>query len=174
MEHHKILKIFEKIVVNLIIIILSIIAIIVIWGFVQVSIQHKEYVNIFGYSIFSTETGSMSKTIEKGDIVIVKLGENTLNEKDIITYKSGNAIITHRIKKIDGNTIIAKGDSNNTEDDPIEKDMVIGKVVYIFNNVEVWKKVFSDMQVIVPICITIILLIVLVLYKEKTGDENVE
>ena len=160
--------------INIIIILLSIIAIIVIWGFVQVSIQHKEYVNIFGYSIFSTETGSMSKTIEKGDIVIVKLGENTLNEKDIITYKSGNAIITHRIKKIDGNTIIAKGDSNNTEDDPIEKDMVIGKVVYIFNNVEVWKKVFSDMQVIVPICITIILLIVLVLYKEKTGDENVE
>ena len=163
-----------KIITYIIIILLSIIAIIVIWGFVQVSIQHKEYVNIFGYSIFSTETGSMSKTIEKGDIVIVKLGENTLNEKDIITYKSGNAIITHRIKKIDGNTIIAKGDSNNTEDDPIEKDMVIGKVVYIFNNVEVWKKVFSDMQVIVPICITIILLIVLVLYKEKTGDENVE
>ena len=163
-----------KIITDIIIILLSIIAIIVIWGFVQVSIQHKEYVNIFGYSIFSTETGSMSKTIEKGDIVIVKLGENTLNEKDIITYKSGNAIITHRIKKIDGNTIIAKGDSNNTEDDPIEKDMVIGKVVYIFNNVEVCKKVFSDMQVIVPICITIILLIVLVLYKEKTGDENVE
>ena len=163
-----------KIITDIIIILLSIIAIIVIWGFVQVSIQHKEYVNIFGYSIFSTETGSMSKTIEKGDIVIVKLGENTLNEKDIITYKSGNAIITHRIKKIDGNTIIAKGDSNNTEDDPIEKDMVIGKVVYIFNNVEVWKKVFSDMQVIVPICITIILRIVLVLYKEKTGDENVE
>lgn len=163
-----------KIITDIIIILLSIIAIIVIWGFVQVSIQHKEYVNIFGYSIFSTETGSMSKTIEKGDIVIVKLGENTLNEKDIITYKSGNAIITHRIKKIDGNTIIAKGDNNNTEDDPIEKDMVIGKVVYIFNNVEVWKKVFSDMQVIVSICITIILLIVLVLYKEKTGDENVE
>ena len=163
-----------KIITDIIIILLSIIAIIVIWGFVQVSIHHKEYVNIFGYSIFSTETGSMSKTIEKGDIVIVKLGENTLNEKDIITYKSGNAIITHRIKKIDGNTIIAKGDNNNTEDDPIEKDMVIGKVVYIFNNVEVWKKVFSDMQVIVPICITIILLIVLVLYKEKTGDENVE
>lgn len=163
-----------KIITDIIIILLSIIAIIVIWGFVQVSVQHKEYVNIFGYSIFSTKTGSMSKTIEKGDIVIVKLGENTLNEKDIITYKSGNAIITHRIKKIDGNTIIAKGDNNNTEDDPIEKDMVIGKVVYIFNNVEVWKKVFSDMQVIVPICITIILLIVLVLYKEKTGDENVE
>ena len=163
-----------KIITDIIIILLSIIAIIVIWGFVQVSIQHKEYVNIFGYSIFSTETGSMSKTIEKGDIVIVKLGENTLNEKDIITYKSGNAIITHRIKKIDGNTIIAKGDNINTEDDPIEKDMVIGKVVYIFNNVEVWKKVFSDIQVIVPICITIILLIVLVLYKEKTGDENVE
>ena len=43
----------------------------------------------------------------------------------------------------------------------------------IINNVEVWKKVFSDMHVIIPIIITVILFILLVSYKEKTGDENV-
>lgn len=41
MEYHKILKIFEKIIVNLIIIVLSIIAMFVIWGFVQLNVQKR-------------------------------------------------------------------------------------------------------------------------------------
>lgn len=167
-QHHK-----SHIIINLIIIILILIALIVIWGFIQISVLKKDYVNIFGYSVFSAETGSMSPTIEKGDIVIVKLKKQSLQEKDIITYKNENSIITHRIEKIDENTIIAKGDNNNTEDNPINKDQVIGKVVFIINNVEIWKKVFTDFNVLLPVCITVILLILLVSYKEKTGDENV-
>ena len=64
MNHKEILKIIKKVIVDLIIFVLSIIAILVIWGFIQLNIQNKEYVNIFGYSILSTETGSMSPTIE--------------------------------------------------------------------------------------------------------------
>ena len=172
MEYHKILKIFEKIIVNLIIIVLSIIAMFVIWGFVQLNVQKKEYLNIFGYSLFSTETGSMSPTMEKGDIVIIKIGDE-IREKDIITYKKENVFITHRIEKINEDSIIAKGDRNNTEDEPIKKDDIIGRVVFIINDVEVWKKVFTDINVIIPICITVILFILLVSYKEKTGEENV-
>ena len=40
-------------------------------------------------------------------------------------------------------------------------------------NVEIWKKVFSDKNVIIPIVITVILFIILVSYKEKTGEEDV-
>ena len=40
------------------------------------------------------------------------------------------------------------------------------------NNVEVWKKVFSDISVIIPISITVLLFIILVSYKEKTGEKN--
>ena len=167
-KHHK-----SHIIINSIIILLSIIVVIAIYGFFQIGVLKKEYVNFFGYSIFSTETGSMSPTIEKSDIVLVKLGEQVLNEKDIITYKKDNAIITHRIEKINGNSIIAKGDNNNAEDEEIDKNQVIGKVVFIINDVEVWKKVFTDINVVIPIFITIILLIILVAYKEKTGDENV-
>ena len=81
--------------------------------------------------------------------------------------------ITHRIEKINEDSIIAKGDRNNTEDEPIKKDDIIGRVVFIINDVEVWKKVFTDINVIIPICITVILFILLVSYKEKTGEENV-
>ena len=171
-DKSKTLKILKKVIVDLIIFVLCVIAIIVIWGFVQLNVQKKDYINIFGYSVFSTETGSMSPTMEKGDIVIIKIGDE-IREKDIITYKKENVFITHRIEKINEDSIIAKGDRNNTEDEPIKKDDIIGRVVFIINDVEVWKKVFTDINVIIAICITVILFILLVSYKEKTGEENV-
>ena len=171
MQHNKIVKIIKNSIINLIIFILGIIAIIAIWTSIQINVQGKEYIDIFGYSIFSTETASMSPTIETGDIVIVKIGEE-VQEKDIITYKNDNSFITHRIIKIDGESIIAKGDNNNTQDKPIRKDAILGKVVFTINNVEIWKKVFSDMSVIIPIIITVVLFIILVSYKEKTGEKN--
>ena len=171
MKDNKILKIIRKVIVNLLIVILSIIAIIVIWGLIQLNVQNKEYINIFGYSIFSAETGSMSPTMEKGDIVIIKIGDE-IRENDIITYQKDNVLVTHRIININENTVITKGDYNNTDDEPINKNQIIGKEVFIINNVEVWKKVFSDINVVIPIVITVILFILLVSYKEKTGDKD--
>lgn len=170
MEHNKILKIIKDIIINLVIFILGIIAILAIWTSIQLNVQKKEYANIFGYSIFSTETGSMSPTMEIGDVIIVKIGEQ-VQEKDIITYKKDNSFITHRIVKIEGNSIIAKGDNNNTQDEEITQDAVVGKVVFIINNVEIWKNVFSDINVIIPIIITVILLVILICYKEK-GEQK--
>ena len=172
MKHNKILKIIKKIIIDSIIFVLGVIAIIAVWGFLQLNVQKKEYINILGYSVFSTETGSMSPTMETGDIVIIKIGDE-IKENDIITYKKENVLITHRVVSIDGDTVITKGDYNNTEDEPIQKNNIIGKVVFIINEVEIWKKVFTDIHVIIPIVITVILFILLVSYKEKTGDENV-
>lgn len=172
MKHNKIFEKIKKIIINLIIFILVVIAIISIYAFIQLNVQNKEYINIFGYSVFSAETGSMSPTIEKGDIVIIKIGDE-IRENDIITYQKENVLITHRIAKIDGDTIIARGDYNNTDDEPIKKENVIGKTVFIINNVEIWKKVFTDMHVLIPVGITVVLFILLVSYKEKTGEENV-
>ena len=172
MKHNKILKIIKKIIIDSIIFVLGVIAIIAVWGFLQLNVQKKEYINILGYSVFSTETGSMSPTMETGDIVIIKIGDE-IKENDIITYKKENVLITHRVVSIDGDTVITKGDYNNTEDEPIQKNNIIGKVVFVINEVEIWKKVFTDIHVIIPIVITVILFILLVSYKEKTGDENV-
>lgn len=174
MNQNKILKIIKNIIINLIIFILGIIAIIAIWTSIQLNVQNKEYIDIFGYSMFSTSTGSMSPTMEIGDIVFVKIGEDA-KEKDIITYKKDDVFITHRIIEIDGESIIAKGDNNNTQDEAITKEAIIGKVVYIINNVEVWKQVFSDTSVIIPVVLTVILFVILVSYKEKnefTGEKN--
>ena len=76
MHHKNILKIIKNIIVNLIIFVLVIIAIITIWTSIQLNVQQKEYADIFGYSIFSTETASMSPTMEIGDIVNIRIVDN--------------------------------------------------------------------------------------------------
>ena len=162
----------KNIIVNFIIIILTIIAMVVIYVFIQTNISDNSYINLFGYSFFKTETGSMKDTIEIGDIVVVKIGQE-VEENDIITYYQNSSFITHRVIKIQDDKIATKGDNNNSEDEPIKKEQVVGKVVYIIRNVEIWKQVFTDKNVIIPVTITIVLLIILVFYKEKTeGEKN--
>lgn len=165
------LKNIPNLILNIIIFMLIVIAVFVMIGFVQLNILNREYTDIFGYSLFQTKTGSMIPTIEIGDIVIVKLGDD-VKQDDIITYKEGNSLITHRITQIDSDKIITKGDNNNTEDKPISREDIVGKVVYIIGDVQIWKMVFSDISVIIPICITIALFIVLILYKENSKDKK--
>jgi signal peptidase len=164
----KLISIIGKGIVNLFILLLVILVIIAIITFVQINILNYRYINFAGYTLFTTETGSMSPTIEIGDIVIVKINDE-FEENDIISYKDEDNIITHRVKKIEDNKIITQGDNNNSEDDKIDKDKVIGRVVYTIHNVEIWKNVFSDISVIIPLTITVILLILIIAYKEKNN-----
>lgn len=161
----------KKILSNILIGILSIIVIILIVFFIQTNIQNKKYPQLGNYTFFQIATGSMAKTINIDDIIIVKLGSE-YKTNDIITYEENGNFITHRITEIKDNSIITKGDNNNAEDEPIQKENVIGKVVFTIKNIGVWKKVFSDAKVIISCTLTIILFILLVVYKEKQGKEN--
>ena len=169
----KIFDIFKNILISLLIVILLFVAIIVIISFIQIDIQGKEYCNIFGYSIFQIETGSMSPELEIEDIIIVKLGNDNLNVNDIITFRQDENLVTHRIMKIEDELITTKGDGNNSEDEPITKEDVIAKTVKTFNEVAIWKKVFAEPRVLISIIITVVLLVLLVSYKEKVGEKNV-
>ena len=111
--------------ISIIVIILSIIYLF------PIIIQNKEYGNICGYSIFQIKSGSMEPTINIGDYVITKT-ESNFQEGDIIIYHEGNhSFICHRIDKINENSIICKGDNNNTADMEISNEHIIGKVVKI-------------------------------------------
>ena len=166
-----ILKKINKLLSNLIILVLSILLLIIIYGSIQLNILNKEYIDLFGYSFFEVKTGSMEPTIKKNDIVIVKLKQK-IKENDVITYKKNEYFVTHRVIKKEENKIITKGDKNNKNDQPIENKDVIGKVVYTIKNVEVWKQVFKDRKVIISISLTIILLVIIISFKEKNGEKN--
>lgn len=91
--------------------------------------------DFFGYKTFSIISGSMEPKININDIVIVKnVDKNQIKINDIITFKTENDTVTHRvinIKLIDNELIYTtKGDSNEVTDiEKIEYNQIEGKYV---------------------------------------------
>lgn len=150
--------------------ILLIILIVLLYFFAELKIFGKKYINCFGYTIFQVITGSMEDTIKINDIVIVKIGSD-FNENDIITFKSDENFITHRVIKYSEDEIITKGDNNTAEDSPIKKEDVVGKVVYIISNVNVWMNVLKTPEVIIAIVVTF-LVIKLLFFNKHVKSKN--
>ena len=117
------MKIIRKIIILLALIILLPIL------FINIVIIFNSYTNpdkipsFFGWKPFIVLTGSMTPEINAGDISVAKETDvKSLNIGDIIAFKKGNTVITHRITAIEtdeNNHLVftTKGDSNNTEDD---------------------------------------------------------
>ena len=87
--------------------------------------------SFFGYKNFIVLTGSMKPTLNEGDIVFVK-ETNKIKENDIIAFREGNAVITHRVfevyKENGEEYYITKGDANtDTDQNLLAKEKVEGK-----------------------------------------------
>lgn len=157
-------------ILNTLLTIITIVIIIGAYYMYQVKIQKKDYANLFGYSLFEVATGSMSPTIEVGDVVITKLTKE-VKENDIIVYIDGNNIITHRLIEKNGNKIITRGDANNSEDKPIEEKMIIGEVVKIIPQLGTWQQILSSPEILVLIVILILILSVIYAYTSNGGKK---
>lgn len=109
-------------IIGVIIIIIFLPLLIVNTTLIIKSYIHPELAPDFlGYKPFIVLSGSMEPTIKTGDIVIIKkCNPDELKKDDIIAFRSGKSVITHRITGIseeDGEKVlITKGDNNNTED----------------------------------------------------------
>ena len=92
--------------------------------------------SILGNKFFIVLTGSMSPTIDVGDMVIVKdVKPEAVNVNDVITFGSNSSdnVTTHRVKEVLSNnenlSYITQGDANNVEDPtPVEEDFLVGRV----------------------------------------------
>lgn len=157
---------FFKILCNILSGIVGIILIVTLYAWMQVNIFHMDYANVFGYSIFNVVTGSMSGTIEIDDYVVVRVTKD-IKLNDIITYKDGNTLVTHRVVEIVGNRLITKGDANNTDDNSISLSDVVGKVVMVIPKAGIWKNVLMEPKVLVTILITLILFTIFFSFEEK-------
>ncbi len=70
---------------------------------------------------------SMWPALNRGDVVFIK--ETTREEIEVGTvliFRRNNGITIHRVIRLDGDTIVTKGDANTREDDPITFDDVVG------------------------------------------------
>lgn len=144
----------------------------VIYNFISIKVLKKDYPNLFGYALFEVISGSMSPSIEKGDLIVVDV-DSGYNEGDIITFISDGAFITHRVIDIDDNVVITRGDANNSVDNPVSKDKIIGKVLKIIPNFGLWIKILTTPKVTVSIVITIFLIMFSFSYI-KDDKEKIE
>ncbi len=137
MKNHVLKKYFSVMVFFLLATVLAYNTVIII----KTAIEPRKTPDFFGIKTYIILSGSMEPELTVGDLIIVKeVDEDKLNIGDIISYRDGSNVVTHRIIKI--NTVngtkqyITKGDHNNVEDSgtltigSIE-GKVIGKLAYI-------------------------------------------
>ena len=90
---------------------------------------------LFGWRLYSIQTGSMEPSYPVGMMIFVEpVGCEQLESGDVVTFvKSDNTVVTHRIVDIDRETqlITTKGDNNNAPDgSPVSYKNVIGRVKF--------------------------------------------
>ena len=102
---------------------------------IQSIVNPSKTPSFFGVKTYSIISGSMEPAIHIGDIVLAKeTKKEDLQIGDIISFRLGQSVVTHRIIRIDetenGDIYITKGDKNNTEDKAeIKIDLIEGKVI---------------------------------------------
>jgi signal peptidase len=167
-----VLSVVKKVVLGILIAIIAfliVVAAILCW---DKFVNKSPAPSVFGYSGLVVTTGSMSGTIEEGDLVIIK---NTGDYKigDIVTYIGENETTptTHRIVNYDGDKFVTKGDANNVDDlVHITDDMILGEVVTTIPHVGLffsWLTAESGWVYLVAVVAIIALGIVLIKYSIK-------
>jgi signal peptidase len=72
-------------------------------------------------------TGSMEPAVNAGDLVIIRQ-QSSYQVGDIVAYEESTPV-THRIVQVTEDGFVTKGDANNTTDDEVAREEVIGSVV---------------------------------------------
>ena len=150
--HSKVFKKICNIFLDILIGIFGVILLITIYNDVQVKVLNKSYADFFGYSTFEVQTGSMRPAINVNDLVIVKKDDSP-KIKDIITYKKGKEFITHRVVEAYKETYVTRGDANNTKDEAIKKNQIVGKVVKIIPNFGAFRKTLLSPVVLITLIV---------------------
>ena len=163
------LKKITRVIVNVFTCLLFLILALVIYGKLVITFGNNTYPNYFGYTFFEVASGSMEPALHISDVVLVKITQEDLKKGDIIAFQGEDAIITHRILFIDGKVITVKGDHNDVVDKPITIDQVIGKIVKVFPEMGIWKKVLTDPKILFAIFVTLLLFDFALSYN---GKEN--
>ena len=89
---------------------------------------------LLGFRVYNIISGSMEPVYNRGDLVYVQPVKNVSQLKvgDVISYVQNEelVVVTHRIVRVDPeqNRVHTKGETNDTEDQPVHFNNVIGVV----------------------------------------------
>jgi len=170
-------KSLNIIILVILFIILFVNSVILISSFVS----PNEVPSFFGWKPFITLSGSMETEIYAGDLAVVKEVEaDELKEGDVIAFRQGDIVITHRIqeiKKEDGKTkFITKGDNNNVQDaTPVYVEDIEGKFAFKIpklGNVAMFMQTPIGMVVVIAIPVLLLILLQSNNNKEKNDTQK--
>lgn len=134
MTKDKIFPLVKKIGRGIFLGIFALVAVVAIWLTVSKLILKSPVPSVLGFATLTVETGSMSGTIEIGDMIIIHK-QNDYKIGDIVTYlHEGDRIpTTHRIINYnEDGSFVTRGDSNNGKDsEPVTNDIIYGKVITV-------------------------------------------
>ncbi len=82
------------------------------------------------YPVATITSSSMWPALKKGDLILVKgVKEDELKVGDVVVYKTSERLVVHRIKEMEEERIVTRGDANNVDDQPIYYEMIVGRVI---------------------------------------------
>lgn len=82
----------------------------------------------FGVGVSVVLSGSMEPALSVGDLLIVR-EQAHYETGDIVVYQSSSMPVVHRIVELSGDTVVTRGDANNSNDAPIPLSAIKGEVV---------------------------------------------
>mgnify|MGYP000242502502 CR=1 FL=1 len=135
--------------------------------------------DLSGYITYIYSAPKIGKAQPNSTVIPTPLGNTTIGELkvgDIISFRQGQSVITHRINEILEDTYITKGDNNNTTDDePITYEQIEGKVEKV---IPIVGKFALMLHQKIAIIIFIVLVYMYVLYtgtiKRKKANRRIK
>ncbi len=105
-------------------------------GLYQRFLNQSRHTGLLGIGYAVVVSGSMEPAIMENDMIVYQAQPKDAYEVgDVIVYVRdaglpSEKLISHRIVSIGENMMIVKGDANATEDAPITKEQVVGRMAF--------------------------------------------
>lgn len=138
MPKKKAFIVIKRVIWGIVIAVFCLLCALTIWLAVDKFVLKSPVPSVFGYSALTVKTGSMSGTIEIGDLIIIKdTGEYEIGDVVTFLHEGETVPTTHRIiSMVDNGLFITRGDANNVQDAlPVSKDIILGEVVKVLPEV---------------------------------------
>lgn len=120
-----------KAVRTIVIVLLSLILLINLWLIGARVLLRQELPKFLGFSQATVLSGSMEPVFSAGDMLIFRERER-YEVGDIVIFRRGADLVTHRIVAEADGGLITRGDANNTEDpDLLDPSLIEGSLVRV-------------------------------------------
>lgn len=125
------MKIVKKILFAIITFLLVILLVFNIYNYISINVLDKKFTTINGYTILEVVSASMEPDIHVGDMIVINTKYTDYKVGDIVTfYDKSGALVTHQIIEMNDTNIITKGTNNDSQDEPITTDKLVGKYTH--------------------------------------------